>query len=136
MIEINGATTIITTVADLISPDKPVDIWNIEGSGLDEVQTKFEKCNQWIHIDKDGHHKELKLRFGVIQELRIKYGTANDPLIAVCDKCSRAACWQGEFMCDGAKSASVKDMLMSELKKLNLEHPSYWHQDCAVWDKE
>jgi hypothetical protein len=49
-----------------------------------------------------------------------------DRLIEVCAECDRASCWYGEFMCDEARYATTKLVLKSELKKMKLEHPSYW----------
>ena len=46
--------------------------------------------------------------------------------VTVCSECLTASCWHGEFMCDGAKYADIKEMPKSELKKLGLEHPSHW----------
>ena len=46
--------------------------------------------------------------------------------ITVCDKCLRACCWKGIFMCDDSRYAGTKEMPLSELKKLKLEHPDYW----------
>ena len=46
--------------------------------------------------------------------------------IVVCDKCLRASCWHGYFMCDDAKEAGIVEKTVDELKILNLEHPSYW----------
>lgn len=47
-------------------------------------------------------------------------------LVTVCSKCLRAACWQGEFYCDNAKSAGTVKKTRAELKALAFEHPSYW----------
>lgn len=49
--------------------------------------------------------------------------------ITVCDKCLRASCWQGLFMCDDARLAGTVQKTLEELKELNLEHPSYWKTD-------
>jgi len=46
--------------------------------------------------------------------------------VTVCDKCLTAACWQGEFMCDEARSAGITEKTVAELTKLNREHPHYW----------
>lgn len=47
-------------------------------------------------------------------------------LVTVCDKCLQASCWQGVFMCDDSQNAGTVEKTKYELKKLNLEHPSYW----------
>lgn len=50
----------------------------------------------------------------------------NDKLIMVCSECLMACCWYGEIMCDESKHASTVIKTVGELKKLKLEHPSYW----------
>ncbi len=47
-------------------------------------------------------------------------------LITVCDKCFRASCWHGIFMCDDAVGAGLVTKTVAELKKLNVEHPSHY----------
>lgn len=49
-----------------------------------------------------------------------------DKLIEVCDKCFRAACWYGEFMCDDADIADTTKLPIKALRKLKAEHPKYW----------
>jgi hypothetical protein len=49
--------------------------------------------------------------------------------ITVCDKCFMASCWQGIFLCDEARTAGTVEMPVYKLRKLNLEHPSYWEED-------
>jgi epoxyqueuosine reductase QueG len=49
--------------------------------------------------------------------------------IVVCDKCFRACCWHGEFMCDGARSAGTTKKTVSELRAGNYgEHEQYWER--------
>jgi hypothetical protein len=50
-------------------------------------------------------------------------------LVAVCDHCQRASCWQGKFMCDASRYAGTYNMPIDELKKLKLENPSYWEDE-------
>ena len=50
-------------------------------------------------------------------------------LITVCDKCSKASCWHGYFMCDSSVSAGTTKKMRGELLKLNLEHPDYITND-------
>ena len=50
----------------------------------------------------------------------------SNQLITVCDKCLKASCWQGVFMCDDSVNAGTIEKSISELKKLNLEHSDYW----------
>lgn len=52
--------------------------------------------------------------------------TETENTITVCDKCLQASCWHGEFMCFEAIDAGTTEKTIVELKKLNLEHPSYW----------
>jgi len=51
-----------------------------------------------------------------------------DKIITVCNKCLRACCWQGYFMCDEAKYAGTVEKTVSKLKKLDLEHSDYWKE--------
>ena len=47
--------------------------------------------------------------------------------ILVCDKCFRACCFQGEFMCDDARLAGTVLMSVSELRAGNHgENEHYW----------
>jgi len=58
--------------------------------------------------------------------------TANDQsedfAVTVCDKCHRACCWQGEFMCDKARNAGTINVPVSLLRRLALESPDYWQR--------
>lgn len=46
--------------------------------------------------------------------------------VTVCDKCMRACCWQGEFMCDESQMAGTVDMPRSCLiMSQNGESESY-----------
>jgi epoxyqueuosine reductase QueG len=49
-------------------------------------------------------------------------------VIEVCDKCFRACCWHGLFMCDESRNAGTVFKTIKELKKLNLEHESNWNE--------
>lgn len=59
-----------------------------------------------------------------------------DPPITVCDKCLRACCWQGEFMCANAYSAGIVDRTVSWLIRRhgagNIEHPDWWNHHLDV----
>ena len=47
--------------------------------------------------------------------------------ITVCDKCLRACCWQGNFMCDEADGAGTQEMTIEELRAGRYgEHESWW----------
>jgi len=52
----------------------------------------------------------------------------SDRRVLVCDKCLTASCWHGEFMCEEALTAGLIPKTISELKKLNLEHPDHWKE--------
>ena len=56
------------------------------------------------------------------------YDKGKKKTITVCDKCLRACCWQGKFMCDEAIEAGTVEKTIKELKKLRLEHPDYWEK--------
>lgn len=47
-------------------------------------------------------------------------------MIYVCDNCLQASCWAGEFMCDSARSAGLFRARISDLRRMALEHRSYW----------
>lgn len=49
-----------------------------------------------------------------------------DRLITVCASCLRASCWQYEFCCEEYKTAGTVMKPESELRQLNLEHPSWF----------
>jgi epoxyqueuosine reductase QueG len=47
--------------------------------------------------------------------------------VTVCDKCFRACCWQGEFMCDEARTAGITVKTVAELRAGKFgEHEHYW----------
>ena len=48
--------------------------------------------------------------------------------VTVCSACLQASCWQGAFYCDEYKTAGTVEKTIAELKKLALEHPSYWRE--------
>ena len=48
--------------------------------------------------------------------------------IIVCDKCYRACCWHGYDMCDNSRSAGTAVLTVEELRRLDLEHESYWSE--------
>lgn len=41
-------------------------------------------------------------------------------IVTVCTACGRACCWQGEFMCDDAYSAAIRDETVARLRSQNL----------------
>lgn len=49
--------------------------------------------------------------------------------VLVCDKCLRAACWYGEFMCQDAQGAGLKILPVGELRKLAREHEDFWSDE-------
>lgn len=50
-------------------------------------------------------------------------------IIEVCDKCKKASCWYGEFMCEENRNAGTKLVTISELKKLKYENEEYWSDE-------
>lgn len=57
-------------------------------------------------------------------------GLTPDTLVTVCSACLRACCWQGEFMCDSARTAGTTQRTVAELRAGNYgEHESYWNVD-------
>lgn len=50
----------------------------------------------------------------------------DDRMVIVCEQCNRACCWKGEFMCENAKDAGIKQLKVRQLKTLNLEHERFW----------
>ncbi len=52
--------------------------------------------------------------------------TPNTKRVMVCSECLRAACYHGEFMCDGAVGAGTVIKTVGELRPLKLEHPDHW----------
>ena len=52
--------------------------------------------------------------------------------VLVCDKCLRACCWYGEFMCDDAVQAGLKILTVGDLRKLDREHEDYWSDEKMI----
>jgi len=52
-----------------------------------------------------------------------------DQKVTVCDKCLRASCWQGIFMCDESQTAGTIQKTRRELLKLGKEHTDYIKTD-------
>jgi hypothetical protein len=68
----------------------------------------------WTVKREDNHiHNESKLSDFLLSST-----------VTVCDACFQVSCWQGEFMCDDAKTAGTVEKTVEEL--LALEHPHYW----------
>jgi epoxyqueuosine reductase QueG len=83
------------------------------GWGIGTVDRALEL--DYLHVGKHGAH-ELTDR--ARQEL--------GPVVTVCDNCLMACCWQGEFMCDAARTAGTRDMSVIELQFLKRENEHYW----------
>ena len=62
-------------------------------------------------------------------EAKVMRRLGDDALITVCDSCHQASCWQAIFMCQNSTYAGTVQMTVGELRKLNIEHPSYWKTD-------
>ncbi len=71
-----------------------------------------------IHVEKEKKMTDAKF-VGTVDEGR-------GEMVTVCSSCLQASCWQGIFFCNNAKTAGIVQKRAEELKKLNLEHPSYW----------
>ncbi len=57
----------------------------------------------------------------------------DDDVITVCDHCQRACCWQGEFMCDHARSAGTIDQTVAQLRAgKHGESEDYWKRHMAL----
>jgi hypothetical protein len=52
--------------------------------------------------------------------------TVDDPFVTVCAECLRASCWQTAFPCEAWRTASTKQMRVSELRPLHLEDARFW----------
>ena len=52
--------------------------------------------------------------------------------ITVCGSCLRACCWQGYFMCDGARSAGTIQLSVAELHERGREHSDWWLTDDEI----
>jgi len=52
-----------------------------------------------------------------------------DDKITVCDKCLKASCWQGIFMCVESRDAGTIEKTRRELIKLDKEHTDYIHNE-------
>lgn len=46
-------------------------------------------------------------------------------MIYVCDKCLKASCWAGIFMCDEAREAGLYRATRAQLRPLHREHEDY-----------
>lgn len=56
-------------------------------------------------------------------------------VITVCDKCFRASCWQGVFLCEESMSAGTVEKTIDELKGLALEHADFWKNELNLYIK-
>ena len=53
-------------------------------------------------------------------------------LVTVCDRCFRACCLQGQFMCDDAYYAGTTKKCVEELRAKHYgEHESYWEAEAG-----
>ena len=52
--------------------------------------------------------------------------------VLVCDKCFRAACWYGEFMCVDAVVAGIIILTVADLRKLRREHEDFWTDEKMI----
>ena len=47
-------------------------------------------------------------------------------MITVCDRCLRACCWKGIFMCDDSPNAGTRELSAGTLAIIDREHSDYW----------
>jgi epoxyqueuosine reductase QueG len=52
-------------------------------------------------------------------------------MVRVCDKCLRACCWQGMFVCDHARYAGPVELPVSVLIALKREHPDHFSEEAV-----
>lgn len=53
----------------------------------------------------------------------------NADIITVCSECLRACCWQGEFMCEKARTAGTVERTVKQLRAgAHGEHEEYWQR--------
>jgi hypothetical protein len=53
----------------------------------------------------------------------------DDHKVTVCDRCLRACCWHGEFMCDNARTAGTVVRTVKQLREGGYgEHEDYWRR--------
>jgi hypothetical protein len=76
-------------------------------------------------------HKPKNYRRGWLGEDAAKH-LKPDWTITVCDACHRSSCWQGEFYCEGYKTAGTKAITVAEARKLNVENPTWWLKDESI----
>ena len=49
-----------------------------------------------------------------------------DYYVTVCSACRCASCWHAEFMCQANRHAGTVEVLASELRREDREHPRYF----------
>lgn len=49
-----------------------------------------------------------------------------DYWVVVCSRCHCASCWHGEFLCEEARDADVRQLPASKLRQLGHEHPHHF----------
>ena len=54
---------------------------------------------------------------------------SEDYWVTVCDACLRASCWHGDFYCDNAKAAGIKEVRASELLRLDTEDVQHFSRE-------
>lgn len=51
---------------------------------------------------------------------------SQEPRTLVCSACLRASCWHGHFMCGEAREAGLLRATAEQLRRLAVEHESWW----------
>jgi hypothetical protein len=54
------------------------------------------------------------------------YGLKPNDKITVCSSCERASCWVLAHPCEYYREAGIVHLSVSELLKIDKEHPSWW----------
>jgi hypothetical protein len=55
--------------------------------------------------------------------------------VTVCAACLCACCWQGKLYCGEYKTATTRELTVTTLRKLALENPDYWSEECNAGEK-
>lgn len=80
---------------------------------------------------EERYQQELKQQVELANNLlnSLKNPNNETKLVQVCDKCFKASCWQGIFLCDLAQNAGTIYLTIDELKRLKRESSDYWKSD-------
>lgn len=68
----------------------------------------------------------IKAKDAVAMAMGYNETISDSEKITVCDKCLKASCLKGIFLCDESRSVGTVEKTVKELKKLMLENSCYW----------